>query len=180
MRVPYEFRAIARSEVEVAYAVYLEVFEWLSAKGIRQWLHALPFDVFLERERQRELFGCFIEKRVAAVVSLTLEPSPYWPELGTENRWWIKTLAVDRRLRGTGAGTVTVQGCENLVWNASAGEIFLDCVDVGFLPSYYAEIGYTVLGRKDITYPSGNTFHVALMKKEAPNISSPATCSLAG
>jgi GNAT superfamily N-acetyltransferase len=173
MRVQPEFRAVARSEVDAAYAVYLEVFEWLRAKGVRQWLHALPFDVFLEREREKELFGCFVEQRVAAVVSLALESNPYWPELGTASGWWIKTLAVDRRLRGEGIGRATVRGCEDFVWNAGAGEIFLDCVDVGFLPRYYAGMEYTVLGRKEITYPSGNTFHVALMKKEAPNKSSP-------
>ena len=169
MSVRYEFRAIADSEVESAYAVYLGVFEWLGAKGVRQWLCALPLDTFQERERKKELFGCFMDKRVAAVVTVALEPSPYWPELGGESRWWIKTLAVDRGARGAGVGTVTMRECESLAWNAGAAEIFLDCVDVGFLPAYYAGIGYTVLSRKDITYPSGNTFHVALMKKKTPN-----------
>jgi len=168
MCVQHEFRPIASSEVDSAYAVYLGVFAWLSAKGVRQWLQALPLDVFLERERKKELFGCFIENHLAAVISLTFESSPYWPELGGESRWWIKTLTVDRRFRGVGFGALAVHGCEDLVWHSGVGEMFLDCVDVGFLPGYYAGIGYTVLGRKDITYPSGNTFHVALMKKEKP------------
>jgi len=169
MRFEHEFRPINSSEVESAYAVYLRVFEWLNAKGVRQWLRALPFEVFLERERKKELFGCFIEKRIAGVVSMALEASPYWPELGEESRWWIKTLAVDRKWRGAGVGVVTMRGCENRVWDAGAAEVFLDCVDVGFLPRYYAGSGYAVLGRKDITDPSGNTFHVALMKKKLPN-----------
>lgn len=120
MHARHEFRAITSSEVESAHAVYHSVFEWLNAKGVRQWLRALPLEEFLDRERKKELFGCFIEKRLAAVVSLALETSPYWPELGRESRWWIKTLAVDRRSRGAGVGSVTMQECETLVWKAGA------------------------------------------------------------
>ncbi len=60
--------------------------------------------------------------------------------------------------------------CEARVWASGASAVFLDCVDGGFLPGYYGGLRYAVLARKDITYPSGNLFPVALMSKEAPNL----------
>jgi hypothetical protein len=36
----------------------------------------------------------------------------------------------------------------------------------GFLPLYYGNLGYSVVARQEITYPSGNTFPMVLMRKE--------------
>jgi hypothetical protein len=55
---------------------------------------------------------------------------------------------------------------KTIVLDAGANEVFIDCVDGGFLPPYYAGIGYEALGHKEITYPSGNTFPMVLMRKE--------------
>jgi GNAT superfamily N-acetyltransferase len=172
MRLEYVFRPIGQSEVETAHRVYCDVVDWLNAKGVRQWLRALPLEVFQEREREKELFGYFVGGRPGAVVSLACETSPYWPELGGEKRWWIKTLAVDRQYRGAGIGAAIMCACEQLVWDDGATDVFLDCVDIGFLPNYYMARGYSVLHRKSITYPSGNSFNVALMAKKEPNQSS--------
>ncbi len=165
-----DFRQIDRSQVDEAYAAYLGVFEWLNAKGVRQWLRALPHEEFLERERKGELFACYIDQKIAAIVTLAFEAGSYWAdEMGSDARWWIKTLAVVRTWRGAGVGTLAMRGCEARVWGLRAPEVFLDCVDAGFLPGYYAGLGYTVLARKDITYLSGYTFPVALMTKEKPS-----------
>jgi ribosomal protein S18 acetylase RimI-like enzyme len=161
-----EFRSVAAAEIEAAHAAYLGVFAWLKAKGVRQWLWAIPLGDFQERQRANELFAGHLEGELAAVVTLAWERSPYWVEtLGDEKRWWIKTLAVARKWRGRGAGSQVLEECETRVRNAGAQQVFIDCVDVGFLPAYYERLGYAVVHRKDITYPSGNTFPVVLMKK---------------
>jgi predicted N-acetyltransferase YhbS len=157
-------------ETEDAYSAYLGVFSWLSEKGVRQWLHALPQDAFRERQRRGELFLYSCDDEIAAVVTLARECSPYWQEkLGEKVHWWIKSLAVVRKWRGAGVGKRVMQECEALARQAGAAQVFLDCVETGFLPAYYARLGYDELGRKEITYPSGNTFLVALMKKETPD-----------
>ena len=169
-------RAITEIELDAAYATYLAVFDWLNAKGIRQWLRALPAEAFAQRQRAGELLGCVVNGQIAAVVTLASERSPYWPEiLGDENRWWIKTLAVSRACSGRGLGADVVRACEQVIRDAGATEAFLDCVDVGFLPGYYARLGYTPLGQKEITYPSGNAFLVTLMKKNLAATATPAT-----
>jgi hypothetical protein len=60
--------------------------------------------------------------------------------------------------------------CEAMIRDAGASEVFLDCVDTGFLPRYYLSLGYEVLAQKDITYPSGNTFPMVLMKKHTAEL----------
>lgn len=170
------FRPVIDSEVGEAYAVYLEVFEWLNAIGVRQWLRALPKEAFVERQRRGELFVHFVDGRLSSAVTLAFECSPYWPtQVGEERLWWIKSIAVARRYRGAGVGKRVMQECESVISNVGAAAAFLDCVDVGFLPGYYSRLGYEELGRKDITYPSGNTFPMVLMRKQLPNQSSQPT-----
>ena len=164
------FRRVDDSEIDAAYATYLEVFAWLHAKGVRQWLRALSREAFVEHQRRDELFAYYLDDGLAAVVTLAFESSSYWSgEIGADRHWWIKSLAVARRWRGAGVGKRVMQESEALIRGAEAAEAFLDCVDAGFLPDYYTSLGYEELGRKDITYPSGNTFPMVLMEKNLPN-----------
>ena len=161
------FRQVVGAEIDDAYAIYLEVFAWLNAKGVRQWLRALSREAFVEHQRRGELFAYDLDGRLAAVVTLAFENSPYWiEEIGEDRRWWIKSLAVARRYRGARVGERVMQQSEALIRGAGAAEAFLDCVDAGFLPAYYTRLGYQELGRKEITYPSGNTFPMMLMRRD--------------
>jgi len=161
------FRHVTASEVSEAHAVYLEVFEWLNAKGVRQWLRALPHEVFVARQCRGELFAQYIDGRLAAVVTLAREDSSYWEaEIGKNQSWWINSLAVGRECRSARVGERMMQQSEAFISNAGAATAFLDCVDTGFLPGYYTRLDYDELGRKEITYPSGNTFPMVLMRKK--------------
>ncbi len=138
----------------------------LAEKGVRQWLRPVELESFFERQSRGELLGCFAGFELAAVVTLGFEASPYWTEeIGGEPRWWIKSLAVSPRFRGAGIGAFSMAECERAVGNAGAEAVFLDCVDAGFLPGYYAKAGYGEISRKEITYPSGNSFPMVLMRK---------------
>jgi len=67
------FRPVAPEEIDAAYQVYLEVFEWLNAKGVRQWLRALPRQIFVDRQQRGELLAHFSGGRPVAVVTLAFE-----------------------------------------------------------------------------------------------------------
>ena len=56
-----DFRPIDGAEVADAHALYVEVFEWLKAKRVRQWLCPVPRDAFADRQRAWELFGLLVE-----------------------------------------------------------------------------------------------------------------------
>jgi ribosomal protein S18 acetylase RimI-like enzyme len=161
-----DFRQIDGAEVADAYALYVEVFEWLKAKRVRQWLCPVPRDAFADRQRAGELFGLLADGRLAAVVTLAFESNSSWAtQIGCERHGWIMTLAVARQYRGAGIGRHVMARSEAHLKNVGAADAYLDCVDAGFLPTYYARLGYEVLGRKEITYPSCNTFPMVLMRK---------------
>jgi ribosomal protein S18 acetylase RimI-like enzyme len=161
-----EFRSLTPTEVDVAHAIYLKVVGWLKAKNVRQWLRPLTKKEFADRQARGELFAGFLAGRMAAIVSVAFEEDDDWRgHLSREKRWWIKTLTVARAYEGRKLGEQVVANCEALVREAGASEAFLECVDYGFLPDYYARLGYQVLVRANITYPSGYTFPVALMRK---------------
>lgn len=161
-----DFRQLAANEVATAHELYLDVVEWLKAKGIRQWLRPLTLEEFRGRQARGELFGVFEAGRLVATVSLAFEEDDDWDRfLGAAKRWWLKTLAVARTSEGRHVGELTMRACERHLALARAKEVYLECVDTGFLPAYYERLGYEVLQRADITYSSGNTFPVALMRK---------------
>ncbi len=174
------FRRLCPEEVNDAHATYIGVYEWLNAKGIRQWLQALSKETFARRERDGQLFTLNIDERIAAVVTLAFETNADWVEaIGAKGRWWIKTLAVVRARRGAGVGPRVMRECESLVRAAGASDVFLDCVDTGYLPRYYTDLDYEVLAQKEITYPSGYTFPMVLMKKKIPSQMSVPTAASA-
>jgi ribosomal protein S18 acetylase RimI-like enzyme len=161
------FRGIQSAEVDEAYRIYMEAFDWLKAKGVRQWLVPIPKDKYLDRQQRGENFGLFIGGRVTAIVSLAWEVSPFWQnEVGAVAYWWLSMLAIATEFRGLKIGEQTVLEAENWLRGKGATEMFLDCVhERGFLPSFYKRLGYDEVFRKSITYPSGNTFPMVLMKK---------------
>lgn len=166
MKTPGELRAVPATAVADAYALYLEVFTWLNAKRVRQWLRAIPLEEFAERQARGELFAWHRGPAMAAIVTLAREKDADWdPIIGAAERWWLKTLAVGRAHAGQDLGAQVLAASERHLAAIGATDVHLECVDTGFLPDYYARFGYTVVHRANITYPSGNTFPVCLMRK---------------
>jgi ribosomal protein S18 acetylase RimI-like enzyme len=163
---PGEFRAVTTREVAAAYALYMEVVAWLKAKGVRQWLRPLDLADFEGRQSRGELFAYFEREAMSATVSLAHEQDHDWEKhVGAEPRWWLKTLAVASAHRGRDLGATVVAAAEAHLRSKGANEVWLECVDAGFLPDYYARLGYEVIKRARITYPSGNTFDVCVMRQ---------------
>lgn len=157
---------VGNAEIDPAYSAYMGVYDWLNAKGVRQWLRPLSKEVFAQRQRNGELFALRAGNRLVAVVTIAFETNTHWPEiLGEDRHWWIKSVAVVREWSGAGVGNQVMAESEALARKTGASEIFLDCVDAGFLPPYYKRLGYATVGEKTITYPSGNSFPMVLMKK---------------
>ena len=160
------FRAATKTEVDEAFALYLDVVAWLRSRGIRQWLKPLARVEFDERQERGELFALFADNRMAAIVSLACEEDSDWRQhISAEKRWWIKSLAVARSHGGRAVGEEVIRQCEAHLAGAGATEVWLECVDTGFLPEYYTRLGYEVVKHAEITYPSGNRFPVGLMRK---------------
>jgi ribosomal protein S18 acetylase RimI-like enzyme len=161
-------RKLQEEEFDQAYDIYLDAFEWLKAKGVRQWLVPISRSTYREQHLRGENFGYFISGDLCAIVSLANMPTKYWTaQLGEVPQWWVSILAVSTFRRGMGVGRETVRAAEDYVRELNGEEVFLDCVDEKeFLPLYYESLGYSVIARQEITYPSGNSFPMVLMRKK--------------
>jgi len=162
-----EFRQLAPHELDSGYAVYMSAFEWLNARGIRQWLVPLPHSVYAARQARGENYGLFVNDQLAVIVSLNSGTPPEWADVLTESETgWVHTLAIRSDYRGRGLGALTLQHSVSHLRDQGLPEVYLDCL-AGVLPAYYASQGFTQLAAKDYTYPSGNTsFPIVLMKKD--------------
>lgn len=161
-------RRLKEEEFDQFYEIYLDAFEWLKAKGVRQWLVPISKGIYQEQQLRGENFGYFISWNICGIVSIAKKVTKYWAvHLGEVPRWWISTLAVASSYHGMGIGREMVKAAEDYIQTLNGEEIFLDCVDEKeFLPIYYGSLGYSVVARQEITYPSGNTFPMVLMRKE--------------
>jgi ribosomal protein S18 acetylase RimI-like enzyme len=158
-------RGLRDDEVGYAYEIYLQACAWLKGKGVRQWLTPKPRATFDERQERGENFGLFLGSDLAAIVTLSLEVHEHWRgELGGEGRWWLHTLAVAPGFRGRRLGGEAVAAAASLLRSKGALELLLDCGADGILPGYYGRLGFHALANKAITYPSGNTYPIALMR----------------
>jgi GNAT superfamily N-acetyltransferase len=157
INVNMSFRKVSIKEIGAAHPAHPGVYEWLNAKGVRQWLHALSQATFAERRREGQLFAICLADGVAAAVTLAFGASAYWLETSdAKSRWWIKPLAAVRAWRGAGVGKRVMPECESAARSAKATEVYLDCVATGFLPPDHKDPGCEALADKEITHPSGH------------------------
>jgi len=163
-----EFRPLAGSEAELAYTVYLEACRWLNDRGIREWLVPLPRDVYDGRQERGENFGLFLGGELAVVCALVQGTPAEWADCISEPETsWLNNLATAQSFRGRGLGGLAARmACEHLA-RSGARSVWLDCVDVaGFLPAFYERLGFVKTCEREITYPSGNTYPMVLMRRD--------------
>ena len=161
-------RHIGASEADLGYSVYMEAFRWLNDNGIRQWLVPLPRDTFGGRQKRGENCGLFIGDDLAVVLSLAAGTPSEWADLISERgAWWLHNLATAQAFRGKRLGERAVSSVGEHLARLGVRSVYLDCVDVGgFLPTFYGRLGFMKVCERSITYPSGNTFPMVLMRKE--------------
>ena len=161
-------RQLAASESELGYSVYMEAFRWLNAKGIRQWLVPLRRDIYDSRQKHGENFGLFIGTDLAVVLSLVQDTPAEWTDrISERGTWWLDNLATAQPFRGRRLSAVAVGMAGEHLARLGVRDVYLDCVDAGgFLPAFYERLGFAKVCERSITYSSGNTFPMVLMKKE--------------
>ncbi|MBC7710283.1 MAG: hypothetical protein H7203_09490, partial [Rhizobacter sp.] len=91
------------SEVSAAHAAYNRCFDWLTAKGVRQWLLRLDHATYAKRQAAGEAFAIQVDGVLAGCVFVPFETISYYgDELNTTPRWWMHTLVIDRAFAGRG------------------------------------------------------------------------------
>jgi hypothetical protein len=165
------FRALTDTEAESAYDIYLSAFAWLRARQIRQWLVPTQRDTYFAYVINREVFGLFDSAVLLAVGRLCYEQNLHWKDItGEQNHWWLSSLVVRRNSTYPEKGRSFVFAGLSYLKRRSCDGLYLDCVNNNeFLPAYYQSCGFERLSQKAITYKSGNTFPMVLMRAPVPN-----------
>src|SRR5664279_4064553 len=105
----YRFRRLESSDLDAALAILVEVTQWLQTKGVRQWIQPIPREIYEKRVAQGENYGLFVDKELAAVVSLMNYRPEYWSEQLPEAGYrWMATLASARKFKGQRLGELTI------------------------------------------------------------------------
>lgn len=166
----FTFSLLSASDVPAAHAVYSRTFDWLTAKGVRQWLLRLDEATFGKRQAAGEAFAIHVDGVLAGCVFVPFETIAYYgDELRATPRWWMHTLVVDRAFAGRGLGARAVAAVCDQVRERGGDSLWLHCVNdanhAEVIPGYYARLGFDEVLRTDVTYPSGNSFPMVVMSR---------------
>lgn len=166
----FAFKPLSERDIPAAHAIYSRAFDWLAAKGVRQWLLRLDEATFTSRQAAGEAFAISVGGELAGCVFVPFETIAYYgDELKSAPRWWMHTLVIDRKFAGLGIGERAVAAAGELVRTRGGGALWLHCVNdanhAEVIPSYYARLSFEEVLRTDVTYPSGNSFPMVVMRK---------------
>jgi ribosomal protein S18 acetylase RimI-like enzyme len=161
---------LVASDVPAAHTIYNRTFDWLTTKGLRQWLLRLDETTFAKRQAAGEAIAIHIDRKLAGCVFMAFETlGHYGDELNTVSRWWMHTLVIDRAFAGRGVGERAVTAACDLVRMRGGDSVWLHCVNdanhAEVMPTYYARLGFTEVLRTEVTYPSGNAFPMVVLRK---------------
>jgi GNAT superfamily N-acetyltransferase len=162
---------LAASDVSAVHAIYDRTFDWLTEKGVRQWLLRLDAATFARRQAAGEAFAIHVDGELAGGVFVPFETIAYYgDELKSTPHWWMHTLVVDRAFAGRGVGERAVAAVCALVRERGGDALWLHCVNdashAEVIPRYYAGLGFAEALRTDVTYPSGNSFPMVVMARD--------------
>ena len=166
----FTFSPLTAADVSAAHAMYNRTFDWLTTKGVRQWLVRLDTATFAKRQTAGEAFVIHLDGVLAGCVFVPFETLGYYgDECKTVPRWWIHTLVIDRSFAGLGVGELAVAAVCDLVRERGGDSVWLHCVNdanhAEVIPSYYSRLGFEEVLRTEVTYPSGNAFPMVVMRK---------------
>src|SRR5579862_9713856 len=113
----YAFRRLNEDDFESAYAILVEVTEWLLNKGVRQWMQPIPEEMYAQRQTDGENYGLFIDDKLASVVSLIDLRPDYWADyLPDDHSYkWMATLASSRKFKGQKLGELILSEAEQFL-----------------------------------------------------------------
>lgn len=161
---------LTADDIARAQAIYSRSFDWLTTKGVRQWLLRLDEATFARRQVAGEAFAIDVDGVLAGCVFVPFETLDYYgDDLKSAPRWWMHTLVIDRACAGRGVGELAVAAVCDWVRAQGGDSVWLHCVnDANYaevIPSYYARLGFNEVLRTEVTYASGNAFPMVVMWK---------------
>jgi GNAT superfamily N-acetyltransferase/ubiquinone/menaquinone biosynthesis C-methylase UbiE len=167
--VPVE--AALPSDAEAILALRRSLEHWLETRGIEQWG---PGEVELSDVRRQVSQGEWQVLRtatgLAGAMRLLWSDEPVWRD---ENAFgaYVHGLMVDRAAAGRGVGTQLLDWAEAQAREVGAPVLRMDCVESNSrLRRYYAEGGFSEVGRRDFDGPWHSAVLLEKVLREATRL----------
>ncbi len=169
MHNKYSFQLLQNKDVDNAFSIICSRVQFLLKRNIKQYSEPYPpKTLFIERQKKGNNYGLYNGNELTAIVSIIPNHIPdCWIEYKPKNNFvWVTSLFSSEKHKGKNLGYVTMKEVEKYLLSQRIYLLILDCyVDDGdYLVSYYNNINYKEIIRKEICYPS-HTFTSALMSK---------------
>lgn len=138
------------SELETVLDILEEAAQWLTGRGIHQWLPGSFYGVHCQsianRLRQGEIYLAKVDGEAIGTLRLQWSDRPMWGEM-PDDAGYVHSLAVRRAFAGMGVGRQLLQWAENTAAANGKQYLRLDCTaENPVLRSYYEQAGFTHRG----------------------------------
>lgn len=142
-----KFRLLKPYELDNGYAVLLEAYEWLKARGSNQWPKPFPHEKYRRWHERGLNYGFFFNGAITTVLSLVKEKDDRWHDfMSGESVMWIRAVAGSNKHRGRGFGKLAIQAAVRKIINEKQIPLYLHCYKGnGFLPKFYGDLNFETL-----------------------------------
>ena len=159
------FRPLHDHEMPQGHAILCAAFHWLMNRRIRQWTAPMPMSVYQAWQQHRWNYGLFLEGELAVVLSLVEGSLDEWQD-GEDGATvlWLHALATATPWKGRGFGRHAVRYAVDIA-QACASDLYLLCAEGnGFLPAFYASLGFEEVKRASAHYVELGVLEMVLMR----------------
>ena len=147
-----ELRKLNSHEIDDGYAILLEAYERLKARGSHQWLQAFPYAKYRLWHDKGLNYGFFSNDALTTVLSLVEETDDRWHDfMPNACVMWIRAVAGSNQHRGSGFGKLAIQAAVHQIVIEQRKPLYLHCYKgKGFLPAYYSSLNFKVLSETEL------------------------------
>lgn len=137
--------------------------------GFMHWYPPKPFEKFLENNKEKKIFLCYVDEKPAATFSLSEIDigycEPIWEN--TENTFIISKLAVYPSFQNMGIGTHCLKFIETYAKKHNKSRLLLDALGKHKgLEIFYKNFGFNVIVERTIKNKRGITWEIKQFEKE--------------
>jgi ribosomal protein S18 acetylase RimI-like enzyme len=160
------FRPLRDHELPHGHAILCTAFQWLRHRHIKQWTASMPMSLYQAWQRHQWNYGLFVAGELAVVLSLVEGPLDEWRD-GSDDAivLWLHALATATHMKGRGFGRHAVR-CAIDIAQARASVLYLLCAEGnGFLPAFYASLGFEEVKRASTYYVGLGVLGMVLMRR---------------
>ena len=150
------------SRVDESFEVLNQVAKWIQSQGRRQRIANTTLEVYRKWQSEKSNFIVTEDDKIVGIVTLRTETLVDWPDqVAIGPIQMIRALATHPEHRGKGIGEFAMR--EVILQSANGNPVYLDCVS-GFLPEYYANLGFSVVQEQIRDYGEEGSFPITLMR----------------